>query len=425
MSDSGTKSAKVCRNGRAESMRNVGCTLGESRFGYAKRVMTLPPRPDATTQRLIRALLIVALGLAAGGLLFMIGAVFDRVHNTLVVVIFSILFAYVVYPPIKALAARRVPVPVAGLIVYAVLGVLVLGALAWLAPAIATQAQDLAHNYPRLVADVQQQIADPKDSALLRRLPAGVRDTIAANAGKVGALVGAAAAGFGAHALEILTGTTAVLVNVGLVLGLTLLVIGDLAQIQTFALRLVPAPYRPGAISFMKDVDTVIGGFVRGQVALALGVAIAGTIVLIAVGVPYALLLGLLAGIVSIVPLIGPIVAVIPVLVITFFTVGLVKTIVVVALYAIILAVQQNVLVPIFIARSVGVTPLVIFVALLIGSEAFGILGALLSIPIAGILRVAAERLFPPDAQADALTAAARNRAGEPVAATREATGIR
>ena len=385
----------------------------------------MPPLvPDRVTQRLVRALLIAGLALALGGLAFMIGAVFDRVHNTLVVIIFSILFSYVVYPPVKWLAARRVPVPIAGLVVYVVLGIVVLGALAWLAPAIATQAQDLARNYPGIVADAQHQIADPKHSPLLSRLPASARDAIASNAAKAGALVGGVAAGFGAHALLILTGTTAVVVNIGLILGLTLLVLGDLANIQTFSLRLVPRPYRTGAMAFMRDVDAVIGGFVRGQVALALGVAIAGTIVLVAVGVPYAILLGLLAGIVSIVPLIGPIVAVIPVLIIAFFTVGLIKTIVVVALYAVILAIQQNVLVPIFVARSVGVTPLVIFVALLLGSEAFGILGALLSIPIAGILRVAAERLFPHDVQADALTASARDAAGEPVAATRAATSI-
>jgi len=153
-------------------------------------------------------------------------------------------------------------------------------------------------------------------------------------------------------------------------------------------------------------------------------VAVAGTIVLIAVGIPFALLLGLLAGIVSIVPLIGPIVAVIPILVISFFTVGLVKTIIVGVLFAVIIGVQQNVLVPIYVARSVGVTPLVIFVSLLLGSEAFGILGALLSIPIAGILRVAAERLFPPEPRANALLAAARDRAGEPKEATRKVTTI-
>jgi predicted PurR-regulated permease PerM len=99
--------------------------------------------------------------------------------------------------------------------------------------------------------------------------------------------------------------------------------------------------------------------------------------------------------------------------------------IVVAVLYTVILAVQQNVLTPVVISRSVGVTPLVVFVALLLGSEAFGILGALLSIPLAGIVRVAAERLFPPDPQSDALLIRTRNRSGEPRGETRAATQTR
>jgi predicted PurR-regulated permease PerM len=153
----------------------------------------------------------------------------------------------------------------------------------------------------------------------------------------------------------------------------------------------------------MGDVDTVVGGFVRGQVLLALGVGVAGTLVLVAVGVPYGLLLGVVAGIASIVPIVGPVVAIVPVIAIALLTVGLLKAAIVLALFAVIIIVQQNVLVPVVVARSVGVTPLVVFLALLFGSEAFGILGALLSLPIAGILRVAALRLFPPDPEVDAL----------------------
>lgn len=379
---------------------------------------------DFATRRLVRALLRVGLALGVGGLLWMCAAVFDRVHNTFVVIIFAILFAYVVYPPIKWLAVRRIPVPLAGLIVYAALGVLVLGAIAWLAPAVATQASDLTHNFPKIVQQVQSQIADPVDAPLLQRLPAGVRATIASNAGKAGALAGGIAGAFGAHALSIVSGTTSALIDVALVLGLTLLVVGDLASIQTFGVRLIPGRYRTGTLSFMNDVDRVVGGFVRGQVLLALAVGLLGTAVLLVVGVPYALLLGLLAGVVSIVPIVGPIVAVLPVLLVAFFTVGAIKALVVLALFAVILAVQQNVLTPLVVSKSVGVTPLVVFVALLFGSEAFGILGALLSIPIAGILRVAAERLFPPDRGADAALAEARDRSGEPQAVTRTATSI-
>ena len=375
----------------------------------------------AVNRRLVRGLLIVLLALAVGALLGMVTGVLDRVHNTLTVIVFAILFAYFVYPAVKVLAKRGVPVPVAGIVVYAVLGVIVLGAIAWLAPAIAAQATDLAQNFPRIVSNAQHQIADPTHSPLLARLPAAAREQIALNAAKAGAMVGALAGGFGARALDILSGTTAAVIDTFLVLGLTLLVIGDLAGIQSFGLRVVPRRYRRATISFMEDVDGVIGGFVRGQILLALAVGVAGTVVLLAVGVPYAVLLGLLAGIVSIVPLVGPVFAAVIVLLIGFFTVGLVKLIVVAGLYVLILAVQQNVLTPLVVSKSVGVTPLVVFVALLFGSEAFGILGALLSIPVAGIVRVAAERLFPPDPHAEALLVEARNRSGEPRGPTRAA----
>jgi predicted PurR-regulated permease PerM len=348
--------------------------------------------------------------------------VFDRVHNTLVVIVFAILFAYFVYPPIKWLGNRRVPIPLAGVLVYAVLGAVVIGALAWLTPAVAAQVQDLTHNFPKIVSAAQRQIVDPNDSPLLGRLPVAARDQIAANAGKAGAIVGSMAGKFGSNALGILTGTSAAVIDVFLVLGLTLLVLSDLVPIQRFGIRLVPREHRSAAVSFMDDVDKVIGGFVRGQVLLAFGVGIAGTIVLLAVGVPYAILLGLLAGVVSIVPLVGPIIALVPVVLIAFFTVGLVKVIVVGVLFAVILVVQQNVFTPLVVSKSVGVTPLVVFVALLLGSEAFGILGALLSIPVAGILRVAAERLFPADPDADITLIAARDRAGEPPQVTRAAT---
>jgi predicted PurR-regulated permease PerM len=381
-----------------------------------------PLSDDLVVRRLIRSLLVAGLALVIGGLIWMVTGVFDRVHNTLTVIVFAVLFGYLVYPPVKWLANRHIPVTLAAIIVYAGLAVIVLGSIAWLAPAIAVQATDLAQNFPHVVANVQHQIADPTHAPLLARLPESARSMIAENTAKAGALVGAVAGGFGTHAIVILSGTTAAVIDVFLVLGLTLLILGDLAGLQSFGIRIVPQAYRPVTIAFMEDVDGVIGGFVRGQVLLALAVGVSGTIVLLAVGVPYAILFGVLAGVVSVIPMVGPIIAAIPVLLIAFFTVGLLKLIIVAVLYAIILIVQQNVLTPMVISRSVGVTPLVVFVALLLGSEAFGILGALLSIPIAGIVRVAAERLFPPDPQSDAMLIRTRNRSGEPRDETRAAT---
>jgi len=271
------------------------------------------------------------------------------------------------------------------------------------------------------VATTQKEIANPSQVPLLAKLPVSARDAIAKNAGKAGAIVSGLAAGVGAHAVGILAGTTTGIIDTALVLGLTLLVLGDLANLQAFGIRIVPRAHRAAATAFVVDCGEVIGGFVRGQVGLAFGVAVIGSIILAVLGVPYAILLGLVAGIVSIVPMVGIFVAIVPVIVVSFFTVGLVKMIVVAVLFGILLLLQQNVFTPLVNSHTVGVTQLVIFLALLFGSESFGILGALLSIPIAGILRVAAERLFPHDDQSSAILIAARASQHEPVHETREA----
>jgi predicted PurR-regulated permease PerM len=377
--------------------------------------------PDVATQRLVRAVLITLLIAGIGAIFAMTTAVFDRVHNTLVVVIFSILFSYVVYPPIKWLANRRVPIAIGGVVVYAVLAVVVLGAIAWLAPAVASQAESLSHQLPTFIAETQKEIANPSQVPLLAKLPASARETIAKNAGKAGEIASGLVAGVGTHAVGILAGTTAGIVDIALVLGMTLLIVGDLANLQAFGIRIVPRAHRAAAIAFAIDVGEVIGGFVRGQVALALGVAAIGSLILAVLGVPYAILLGLVAGIVSIVPLIGIFIAIVPVIIVAFFTVGLVKMIIVAVLFGVLLLLQQNVFTPLVNSHTVGVTQLVIFLALLFGSESFGVLGALLAIPIAGILRVAAERLFPHDEQSQAILIAARASQHEPVRETREA----
>jgi len=377
---------------------------------------------NLVTRRLVRALLVAGVILTAGAAIWMVTGLFGRIHATAIVIVFAILFSYVVYPPIKAIAGRGVPLLAAAILVYVVIALLVVGAAAWLAPALAAQVTALVHDFPRLVASAQAQIANPAQSTLLQKLPAPARTAIAENAGKVGTAVSGIAGALGSNALGILTGTGTTIIDIFLVLVLTLMIVTDLAEIQTFSTRLVPRAYRPMMLSFMSDVDKVIGGFVRGQLLVAFGVAVLSTLAFLVIGVPYAVLVGLVAGILSIVPIVGPFIAIVPVVAIAFFTVGLGKTIVVFVVFAIIIAIQQNVL-PLVNARSVGVTPLVVFVALLIGSEAYGILGALLSIPVAGMLRVAAHRIFPPDAGSDALVAEARSNADEPALATRAAAG--
>jgi predicted PurR-regulated permease PerM len=365
------------------------------------------PRP-------VTILVYCALALSAGALIWMVTGVLDRIHTVLAVLTFSVLFAYLIYPLVRVLS-RRMPRGAAVALIYvAVIALLVLSG-AYLAPAIVAQAATFTHEYPHIVANLQDEIAHPKSSPLLGRFPDPVREQVARNAGEIGSYVGVAASFVGSRTIGIFGRTLSFFVDALLVFGLAFFFITDLEQIQETLIRLFPRRTRETVLSFAFECSSVIGGFVRGQVLMAIGVGIVATIILASFGVQYAVLLGMFTGMASIVPIVGVIVGVVPALLVALVTVGWLKSLIVLALFIGVFELQGHVVTPIVISKSVGVTPLVVFIALLVGEEAFGILGMLLAIPIAGIVRVAMQRVFPSDAGTIALLKRFRHAVRDPL----------
>jgi len=342
----------------------------------------------------------------------MISGVLDRVSNVLTIVIFSILFSYLIYPAVKRLAPRM-PRAAAVAVVYAGIFVVVVIALAFLAPTVLVQAQEFALNYPRLVAAVQQSIAHPSANPVMQRFPPQVRELVAKNAGKVGEYIGVVAAALGGRILPAVQSGATLVTELAVMFGVTFMFIVDLEKIQATMIRMVPRARRAWAISLVEEIDVVIGGFIRSQVLLAIVTAVASILVLVVLGVPYAVLLGVLIGVLSIVPIVGALVGAIPAVIVALVTVGLVKATIVTVLLIVIFQVIGNLVAPLINAKLVNVTPLIVTLAILIGGEAYGILGILLAVPVAGILRVVYDRLFPPDPESERLVLSSRANSGD------------
>lgn len=134
-------------------------------------------------------------------------------------------------------------------------------------------------------------------------------------------------------------------------------------------------------------IEEKLGGWLRGQLFLSLVIGTLTYVGLLILGVPYALPLAVVAGILEVVPVIGPIISAIPAVLITL-TISPVLSLGVTAMYFIIQQLENNLIVPQVMKRAVGLNPLAVILAIAIGSRLLGIVGALLAVPLTVVLQI-------------------------------------
>jgi predicted PurR-regulated permease PerM len=216
----------------------------------------------------------------------------------------------------------------------------------------------------------------------------------------VAALVDAGAAALKAPGSAPSTGQV---VQVGLTLAETFTTVATLltvvyfwltehARLQRYGLAFVPQPRRKHARDVWNAAETRLGMWVRGQLILmsTLGVATATAYTLL--GVPSALLLGLLAALAEAIPIIGPFLGAVPAVLVAA-TISPQLAIEVAGVYLVVQLIEGNVLVPLVMRNTTGISPFLVILSVLIGGAAGGFLGALLAVPIAAAGEVLIEGL--------------------------------
>lgn len=147
------------------------------------------------------------------------------------------------------------------------------------------------------------------------------------------------------------------------------------------------------AKKFIDQLETRLGGWVRGEVTLMFIIGIITYIGLLLLGVPFALPLAILAGIFEIIPGIGPILSAIPAVLVAL-TVSPVIGLATVALYFLVQQLENGLIAPKVLQRATGVNPLVTMVALAVGLKLGGALGAILAVPLVIVFHVASNHFF-------------------------------
>lgn len=171
----------------------------------------------------------------------------------------------------------------------------------------------------------------------------------------------------------------------------------DMGRISAKILSLMAPARRESAKKISAELGGVMGGYVRGVVIVSALYGISATIIFLASGTKYALVIGLIAGVLYIVPYIGAIITLLLAFVICYVSHGgaVWVPITVVIVLTVVNTIFDNLLMPKIVGGKVGLHPIVAIFAMLCGVTLFGIWGMILAVPLAGMIQVIVVHIFP------------------------------
>ncbi len=321
--------------------------------------------------------------LAGVAVLWVVWQVVSPILRTLVLFALAGVLAFALSGPVDVLTHRLGNRLLAIVAVYLLVGIALVGGLTLIAGPFVRQATDLAATLPQYAADLQARA--PEVQTALGQY--GIQTDI----DQLKAQAASAIERGGTDVLKNLVGTVAevggMILDIVLALVISLYLLVDGPRFRERSLAIIPPQHRAKALFLQDHISRVLGGYLRGQLTLALILGVLAGVGTALLGLPYAVVLGVLAGLFELVPMFGPILSAVPAVLVALFLPF--PTVIWVVLFF--LAVQQvenNVLAPRISGHAVGLHPLGAMFALLAGFQLAGLLGGLFAVPLAGVLWV-------------------------------------
>lgn len=339
----------------------------------------------------LKVLMVVVLAFYVGE--FVIDAL-GRIKGVVYILIGSIFFAYLIYPVVQWLR-RRMPLVLAIVIVYIAI-ILAIFVVGWfIVPRIGDESQMLMQRYPLIVSRLHDMITNPNDP-VTSHLPNFLKKQLGELPNEVVIWVREHGVSSFGRLVTVLLGVAVLLATFVVIPLLTAYLLLDLDNLKMAVSSIVPEERWRATMRLLEDFDRVIGGFVRGQLLVAVTVGILITLAMWLLHVPYPFILGLIAAVGDLVPYVGAIVAYFPALLSALINNGVLNAVFVTIAFVVIYECEGHFIAPNIVSKTVKLSPFVVMLAVLIGAEVDGIVGALVAIPVVGVLRVIALRVFRP-----------------------------
>jgi predicted PurR-regulated permease PerM len=333
-------------------------------------------------RQLVTTLVVLLILLAIFQILADLTEALSRVADVVVIFIAAWAVSYLLSPLVTRIDQRTIlNRALSVVVVYIGIAIVLAGTLALAVPGLVNQLNDLIVRAPEYGDRAAREVI-----ALQQRLESGgLPVSVTELYGQVPAKLSQIAGSIATDALGFVSATANVLFNATLVLIIAFIMLIDGDQLWRRFIGILSPELRSEAELLRQSADRSFGGFIRGSLILGLIYGVATLAILVALGVPFAGVLAVLSGLTMIIPFFGPILAEIPVLAVALLgapDVFLWVLVLTIALQQVVL----NVIGPRIMSNAIGIHPIFVFLALLLGSRIAGFWGVFLAMPVAGVI---------------------------------------
>jgi predicted PurR-regulated permease PerM len=309
--------------------------------------------------------------------------------KTILTLVLAGIVAFALTPLVRWLS-NYMPRAFAIAIAYVVGFSVVLGMLAFVIVTATTQITNLVQNLPHY--SQQAHTLQPQLVKLLK--PFGVNDTNYVHAEhQLTSYLQSVGTRVAAQSVDIATTIVGTVIDIVLVLILSVYFTANGPKLSGWLRRQTPLSQRRHTELLIGIVNQVVGGYIRGQLTLALLIGVLVGVGMLVLHVPYAVLLGVLAFFMEFIPVIGVLISGAVCIVIALFQ-GWLVAVIVLAYFVVVHVIEGDVVGPRIVGHAVGIHPATALIALVAGTELFGVWGALFGAPLAGLIQTMATAAY-------------------------------
>jgi predicted PurR-regulated permease PerM len=307
------------------------------------------------------------------------------IKDILAILFISLVLASALDPWVDWLQKKKIPRALGIMLIYFLIILAITFVISLVIPPIVDELKQLARDFPVYLEKFTLSMSILREYTLEHGILENVKEALLNFSSKIENAAGGL--------FSTVTGFISGFISFVLIMVITFYMVVEENAVKKIVWSIAPEEHQPYIMQLVNRMQDKIGLWLRGQIILSVIIFLLTYLGLSILGVKYALVLALVAGLTEFVPYLGPILAAIPA-VFFAFTQDPMLAVFVIVLYYIIQLFENNFIVPQLMQKVVGLNPVVSIVVLLIGFKVGGIIGVILAIPVATAIGVFAKDIF-------------------------------